>query len=51
MPFLEAELDGGEQNPKSVAAAATEVDGGGFLEIFCRAGDFPDVEASVDDLR
>ena len=51
MPFLEAELQGGKHHSESITATAAEVDGGGFLEIFRRAGDFPDVETGRDDLR
>lgn len=51
MPFLEAELHGGAQNPETIFTASAEVDRGGFREIFRRAGDLPDVETSVDDLR
>ena len=51
MPFLETELDRGEHHPEAIATAAAEVDGRGFLEIFRRAGDFPDLEPGIDDLR
>src|SRR5271166_2180946 len=47
---LERKLKRGLQNFETVSNAAPEIYGGGFREIFCRAGNFADAEAEVHAL-
>jgi len=47
---LESELHGGFENAEAVGDAATEINGGSFLEILGGAGDFADAESEVNAL-
>src|SRR5271154_820774 len=49
--LFEGELKSGGEDAEAVFHAAAEVDGGGLLEIFRRAGNFSDAEAEMDALR
>src|SRR4051812_14451785 len=47
---LHGKGDGSSENAEPVFDAASEVDGGCFLEVFGGAGEFPDAEAEHDSL-